>query len=262
MFNEFAEINDGSADVTRSTQIENNSISKKRKRRDKEKAKKAKKQKLAVEPRDVQPLIACLPPADAATYLCAQQAKAFSKLSILELEDRRIPVSCIADTTTYSGTRTLDDFGNFIRHSFPQLMLRLSQKPRNNGAPTLIFMAGAALRVADVTRMLKKYRGDKGGEIAKLFAKHIKLQDHITYLRQTKIGVAVGTPARLGQLLDAEALVLTALTHICIDTSFRDTKRRSMLDIPETREETFRSVLGNDRVRAVLDSGKVQLILF
>ena len=86
---------------------------------------------------------------------------------------------------------------------FPQLFLRLSQKPRNNGAPTLIFIASAALRVADVTRVLRKFRGDKGGEIAKLFARHFKLQEHIAYLKRTKVGVAVGTPARLGQLLEA-----------------------------------------------------------
>jgi protein CMS1 len=56
--------------------------------------------------------------------------------------------------------------------------------------------------VADVTRVLRKHRGSKGGEIAKLFARHFKLQEHIAYLKRTKVGVAVGTPGRLGQLLE------------------------------------------------------------
>lgn len=64
-------------------------------------------------------------------------------------------------------------------------------------------MAGAALRVVDVTRVLKKYKGAKGGEVAKLFAKHIKLQDHVAYLKRTKIGAAVGTPGRIAQLLES-----------------------------------------------------------
>lgn len=85
----------------------------------------------------------------------------------------------------------------------PKLMVRLKQQPKFNGAPTLIFVAGAALRVADITRVLRKFKGEKGGDVAKLFAKHLKLQDHITYLRRTKVGVAVGTPERLGQLLEA-----------------------------------------------------------
>ena len=67
-----------------------------------------------------------------------------------------------------------------------------------------MFIAGAALRVADVTRILKdrKLRGDKGGDVAKLFAKHFKIAQHIAYLKQTKIGIAVGTPGRIGKLLN------------------------------------------------------------
>ena len=85
----------------------------------------------------------------------------------------------------------------------PTLRTRLSQRPKYNGSPTLIFLAGAALRVADVTRILKdkRLRGEKGGEIAKLFARHFKLEEHVAYLRRTKIAAAVGTPGRIGKLL-------------------------------------------------------------
>ena len=85
----------------------------------------------------------------------------------------------------------------------PTLRTRLAQRPKSNGAPTLIFVAGAALRVADATRILKdkKLRGDKGGEVAKLFARHFKLEEHIAYLKRTKFSAAVGTPGRLGKLL-------------------------------------------------------------
>lgn len=59
------------------------------------------------------------------------------------------------------------------------------------------------MRTVDVTRVLKdkKLRGDKGGEVAKLFAKHFKLEEHVTYLKRTKVGAAVGTPGRIGKLL-------------------------------------------------------------
>jgi len=126
----------------------------------------------------------------------------------------------------------------------------------------LIFVAGAALRVVDITRILKKYKGAKGGDVAKLFAKHIKLQDHIAYLKHTKVGAAVGTPGRLSQLLESESLVLSALTHIFIDTTYKDSKKRSMLDIPETRDELFRGILGRQNIRDRLREGKVQLVLF
>jgi len=79
----------------------------------------------------------------------------------------------------------------------------LAQKSKSNGSPTLLFVASAALRVADAARVLKdqRLRGEKGGEVAKLFAKHFKLSEHISYLRRTKIGSAAGTPGRIGKLL-------------------------------------------------------------
>lgn len=35
-----------------------------------------------------------------------------------------------------------------------------------------------------------------------------------------------------------------------------------MLDIPETRDETFRTVLGAESVREGIRNGKIQLVLF
>ena len=86
----------------------------------------------------------------------------------------------------------------------PSLRLRLLQRPKHNGAPTLIYIAAAALRVADVTRIFKdrRLRSDKAGDVAKLFAKHFKLSQHIDYLKRTRVGAAIGTPGRLGKLLN------------------------------------------------------------
>jgi protein CMS1 len=166
--------------------------------------------------------------------------------------------------------------------ALPTLRIRLAQKPKFNGAPTLIFIAGAALRVADVTRVLKdkRLRGEKGGEVAKLFAKHFKLEEHVAYLKRTKVGAAVGTPGRIGKLLCetgeytvaseflskitlfADALSLSALSHIILDVTFRDSKKRSLLDIPETRDEVIKTVLGCPRVLEAIRAGKVKVVLF
>jgi protein CMS1 len=110
------------------------------------------------------------------------------------LEDFIVKGKCIA---LYTGT------GLNLPVVLPNLCTRLSQKSKAKGAPTLLFITGAALRVADVTRVLKgkKLRGEKGGEVAKLFARHFKLEEHVTYLKRTKVGAAVGTPGRIGKLL-------------------------------------------------------------
>jgi len=116
-----------------------------------------------------------------------------------------------------------------------------------------------------VTRVLKdkRLRGEKGGEVAKLFAKHFKLEEHVTYLKRTKVGVAVGTPGRIGKLLcETDALTLSALTHIILDVTFRDAKKRTLLDIPETRDEVFNTVLGSSRVREAILQDRIQVVLF
>jgi protein CMS1 len=87
--------------------------------------------------------------------------------------------------------------------ALPDLAKALKKKPSQNGAPFLIFLTGAALRVADVTRILKdkQLHGKNSGSVAKLFARHFKLDEHVDYLKRTKIGTAVGTPGRVGKLL-------------------------------------------------------------
>ncbi|KAI0670591.1 U3-containing 90S pre-ribosomal complex subunit-domain containing protein [Trametes maxima] len=241
-------------------------LEKKRKRRAKEKERKAKKRKLAetVEPIEP-PSIAAQPPVLLADYISSMQAKTFNELSGIELADVQIPESSIVDTTIWAGSRNLDHLVDFITKVLPKLHTRMSQRPKNNGAPTLLYVAGAALRVADVTRVLKdkRLRGEKGGDVAKLFAKHFKLEEHVAYLKRTKIAAAAGTPGRLGKLLcDTDALATTALTHIILDVSFRDAKTRTLMDIPETRSEVFRTVLGAPKVLNGLRQGTIQLVLF
>lgn len=63
-------------------------------------------------------------------------------------------------------------------------------------------------------------------------------------------------------MLHEDALATTALTHIILDVSFRDAKKRTLLDIPETRNEVFRTVLGAPKVLNGLRQGTIQLVLF
>ncbi|KAI5123282.1 hypothetical protein M0805_009303 [Coniferiporia weirii] len=239
---------------------------KKRKRREKDKEKREKKRRLVEGIETTEPSsIAAQPPHLLAEYLSKMQARTFSKSSVMELEDIRIPDSAIADTTLWTAPRPLDQLGDFIAKTVPTLKTRLAQKSKDTGAPTLLFIAGGALRVADVTRVLKSktIRGEKGGDVAKLFARHFKLEEHVAYLKRARIGAAVGTPGRIGKLLcETDALSLSALTHIMLDVSFRDMKKRSMLDIPETRDEVLKTVLGADSVRQAIRRGKIQIVLF
>ncbi|EIW85250.1 hypothetical protein CONPUDRAFT_117946 [Coniophora puteana RWD-64-598 SS2] len=243
---------------------------KKRKRRAKEKERKLKKRKVAAPEDTSQPTSsAAQSPQALADYMSSLQAKALPSLSTMELDDIRIPETSIVDTTQWTGSRSLDKLPDFIIQVLPTLVTRLSQRSKSEGSPTLLFICGAALRVADAVRVLrdKKLRGEKGGDVAKLFAKHFKLEDHVSYLKRTKIGSAAGTPGRVGKLLcdtgkSLYALSLSQLTHIILDASFRDAKERSLLDNPETRDEVMRTILGAPKVMDKLKEGRIQLVLF
>lgn len=50
-------------------------------------------------------------------------------------------------------------------------------------------------------RIVRKFQA-KDSTVAKLFAKHIKLEESIKFLKSTRTGIAVGTPTRLADLVD------------------------------------------------------------
>lgn len=60
----------------------------------------------------------------------------------------------------------------------------------------------------------------------------------------------------------ADALSLSALTHVVLDVSYRDAKNRCLFDIPETRDEIFKTVLGAPLVIERLRAGKMHTVLF
>ena len=59
-----------------------------------------------------------------------------------------------------------------------------------------------------------------------------------------------------------DALSVSQLTHIIIDISFRDAKKRNLLDIPENRDEIFKTVLGAPKVLEGIKQGKIHVVLF
>lgn len=78
---------------------------------------------------------------------------------------------------------------------------KLWSASKKNGAPHTIVVTAAGLRAAEIARIMRKFQ-TKDATVAKLFAKHIKLQDSVKFLKSTRTGIAVGTPTRLKDLMD------------------------------------------------------------
>lgn len=108
--------------------------------------------------------------------------------------------SVISDSTDFPSKRTTDNLAAFLEHR-SKSSKKLSTAPNEKGCPHTIIIAAAGQRAADLTRAVRKFQ-TKDCAVAKLFAKHIKLKEAIDTVSKTRMGIGVGTPQRLIDLLD------------------------------------------------------------
>nr|XP_043617260.1 protein CMSS1 [Erigeron canadensis] len=101
------------------------------------------------------------------------------------------------------------------------------------GSPALLTISLSALRSLEILRSLKPFT--KECHAAKLFAKHLKIEDQVSCLTN-HVNVACGTPSRIKKLIDMEALGLSRLSVIVLDM-YTDVKGFTLFNIPQIRDE-------------------------
>ena len=197
----------------------------------------------------------------------AQRTKRFQPdLSMVEAEDLHISATAIRDTTSWEKARLTDQLPDFLeRFSAPRRKKKgqkLSDAPKETGSPHTLVIAGAGLRAADLTRTLRKFQ-TKESMVAKLFAKHIKLKEAIETVRKVRMGIGVGTPQRIMDLLDDGALSADDLERIVIDASHIDSKKRGLLDMKETQIPLVQLLTrASLKERYGTGDGKVELLFY
>ncbi|OTA27806.1 hypothetical protein BTJ68_10404 [Hortaea werneckii EXF-2000] len=181
----------------------------------------------------------------------AQRTKRFQpNLSLVEAEDVHIPASAIRDASSWDQGRTTEKLPEFL------------EKFSGEGSPHTLVVAGAGLRAAELVRGLRKFQ-TKESLVAKLFAKHIKLGEAIETVKNSRIGIGVGTPQRIIDLLDNGALKLDNLERIVLDASHIDAKKRGVLDMQDTQPQVVKLLSRQElKERYGVEEGKVELLLF
>ena len=96
-------------------------------------------------------------------------------------------------------------------------------------------------------------------KIAKLFAKHFKIEEQIDFLGREAIHIGVGTPNRLLALVEQGHLKLDNLELVVIDTE-RNPKRFNIFDLQEVRTDLF-SFLGT-YISPLMKNGNTRVGLF
>lgn len=228
--------------------------------------------------------LATQPAALQADYICAQQRRVYPSLSALELDEVRVSEHMLTETVSWDRERTLDTLAPFVTQC--ALVLTDVKKPLADsapGAPRIVVVSGNAQRAADLVRPLrtllpkedepprKKRAGASADEptdpsqptVAKLFARHFKADAQASWLKTQVAPIVVGTPHRLRQLIDMDALRLDDAAAIVIDHSWVDQKQRTIFDGPETRVAII-DLIGQQRVREALRRAEkpCRLLLF
>lgn len=114
--------------------------------------------------------------------------------------------------------------------------LKKSLYMKKTGSPILLIVTSSAIRAVELNRQIKGFL-DSRCKVAKLFAKHMKVEEQTKYLAKTNCQVGIGTPGRLLLLVKQGALQLESLVAVVLDWNWRDTKLKRMADIPEVRQD-------------------------
>ncbi|XP_057734906.1 protein CMS1 isoform X2 [Arachis stenosperma] len=160
------------------------------------------------------------------------------KLSSLELDSLKdssiltLPHSSVSDSD--SDVKIL---GNNIKAAFgaswKQVLCEPGLVPDQvlPGSPAILIVASSALRSLHLLRGFRSFT--KECHAAKLFSKHMKLEEQISVLNN-RVNIASGTPSRIKKLIDTEALSLSRLQVLLLDIH-PDVKGYSLFTLPQVR---------------------------
>ncbi|PGG97319.1 hypothetical protein AJ79_09250 [Helicocarpus griseus UAMH5409] len=193
----------------------------------------------------------------------AQQAKRHnSELTTVELDDVYVPEQAFLDTSSWKSPRKLENLPMFLKVYSKKQIESLAAAPEENGSPHTLVITLAGLRAADITRALREFQ-NKECAVAKLFAKHIKLNEAKEFVKKTRIGIGIGTPVRLTDLANSGELKLTHLRRIVIDGSYVDQKKRGIFDMKDLHFPLLQFLNRADlRDRYSSGNNRIQILVF
>ncbi|XP_022089889.1 protein CMSS1-like [Acanthaster planci] len=113
-----------------------------------------------------------------------------------------------------------------------------AKRPKAAKTCLLLLLTASARRAVDLNREAAAFKG-KQCVSAKLFSKHMKIQDQADFLAKNRVQFAVGTPNRIAALLQQDVLNLAGTRYLVLDWNWRDVKFKRMCDIPELKTDLF-----------------------
>ncbi|EFJ07629.1 hypothetical protein SELMODRAFT_448377 [Selaginella moellendorffii] len=103
------------------------------------------------------------------------------------------------------------------------------------GSPIVLIVSSSAVRCVSLLKNLASLT--KECKPGKLFAKHLKVEEQVSALKQ-RVNIAAGTPSRLKKLIDIGALGLSRLSLLVFDMH-KDAKGLTLFTVPQVRKELW-----------------------
>lgn len=187
--------------------------------------------------------------------------KSFEDSTAIELEEQYLPAKAFLDTAGYDKDRVAANLPEFLENFSTDGKEGLSTS-HGEGSPHTIVVTSSGIRTADLYRELAAFQ-NKESKVGKLIAKHMKLKANIKYMQENKIGIAISTPFRFKQLIDAGALKTENLRRIVVDASYRDDKKNTIFMMDQTFQPLVTLLNENTiRQRYGVEAHKVDILVF
>ncbi|XP_076466631.1 uncharacterized protein C3orf26 homolog [Babylonia areolata] len=125
---------------------------------------------------------------------------------------------------------------DYLKEVLPGWQVAVEKAKLSPGSPLLLVLCSSAIRAVQLNRELKSFLG-KDCKTAKLFAKHMKLEEQKTFLEKKVCHASIGTPNRVQALLESGSLKLDHVHAVVLDWNWRDIKLKRMVDVPDVRRD-------------------------
>lgn len=154
-----------------------------------------------------------------------------SNVKDLPLETQSKLLSDFAGTSflPHHMTRLNDDDASIAKRIQGLVSKKKLKKWKEKESPCVIIICISARRAVQVLKEIAPLNV----RAAKLFAKHITIEDQIKQLQESPFGIAVGTPHRILTLATQGALSLQKTQSVVLDTFLND-KKYSVFTLPDT----------------------------
>jgi len=176
------------------------------------------------------------------------------KLSTVEMDELQLNEThfTLCNDLTHTATSYLK---TLVPH-WKKLVKGLSEV---KGSPLILVVCKSGQRAADFIRAIHELQVE-GCKVAKLFAKHLKIEDQVKFLQKHSTHIGVGSPNRMQCLIENGALKLDHVKYVVLDWSDRDVKLQRLMDIKEVRSDVVALMIKHIIPKLRTGSAKIGLL--